>query len=99
MPASKKMRLAFSKKGINFIYISIDESPSAWKKAIKQIGLGEENYLLPKGNESEFAKKFKIQSIPRYMIISKDGKVINDNAPRPSDPKLKEIFDELLKEK
>lgn len=100
MPASKKMRLAFSKKGINFIYISIDENPSAWKKAIRQIGLGEdENYLLPKGNESELAKKFKIESIPRYMIIGKDGKVINADALRPSDPKLKEIFDELLKEK
>ncbi len=96
MPNSKKLKEEY--KNINFIYISTDENHSSWEKAMKQIGLSEtESYLLPKGNDSEIIKKFKITSIPRYMIINKDGKVINQDAPRPSDPKIREIFDELLR--
>ncbi|WP_205690814.1 hypothetical protein [Cellulophaga sp. BC115SP] len=45
---------------------------------------------------SELAKKYKIKSIPRYMIVDKNGKFINTDAPRPSDPKLKELLKELL---
>jgi len=37
-------------------------------------------------------------TIPRYIIIDKTGKIINDNAPRPSDPKLKILLDKLLAE-
>jgi thiol-disulfide isomerase/thioredoxin len=98
MPNSKKLKEEYINKGINFVYISTDENPADWEKAMQQIGLSEtENYLLPKGNESEIVKKYKINSIPRYMIIDKDGKVINQDAPRPSDPKIRQIFDELLR--
>ncbi|WP_259015388.1 TlpA family protein disulfide reductase [Emticicia fluvialis] len=98
MPDSKKLAIDYKNKGINFIYISMDDNPVAWQKAIKQIGLSEtHNYLLPKGNDPEIAKKLKVNFIPRYMIMDKEGKIINTDAPRPSDPKIREIFDELLK--
>jgi thiol-disulfide isomerase/thioredoxin len=96
MPDSKKLQKDYANKGINFIYISTDENPAAWERASKKIELSEsESYLLPKN--SSLTKQFKITSIPRYMIISKDGKVINADAPRPSDPKIRKIFDDLLK--
>ncbi len=98
MPDSKKLAIDYKNKGINFVYISMDDNPVAWQKAIKQIGLSEtHNYLLPKGNDSEIAKKLKIVAIPRYIIMDKEGKIINSDAPRPSDPKIREVFDELLK--
>ncbi|MFY7908437.1 MAG: TlpA family protein disulfide reductase [Emticicia sp.] len=98
MSVSKKLKEEYREKGVNFLYISIDENPASWEKAMKQIGLLEnESFILPKNTESEIAKKYKINSIPRYMIIDKDGKVINQDAPRPSDPKIRQIFDELLR--
>ena len=98
MPDSKKLAIDYKNKGINFIYISMDDNPVAWLKAIKQIGLSEDqNYLMPEGSNSEMAKKLKIITIPRYVIMDKLGKVINTDAPRPSDPKIREVFDELLK--
>lgn len=54
-------------------------------------------YLPPNPKKSAIAKQFNISSIPRYVVIGKNGKVINANAPRPSDPKIRELFDELLK--
>jgi thiol-disulfide isomerase/thioredoxin len=98
MPTSKRLHAEYEPKGIRFVYISTDQNPAAWEKASKQIGISDmDSYLIPNPEKSELIRQFKINAIPRYMIIGKDGKVINANAPRPSDPKLRVMFDELLK--
>jgi hypothetical protein len=43
---------------------------------------------------SRASKKYKINSIPRYMIIDKSGTIVRPEAPRPSSP---ETLDLLLK--
>ncbi|RDB05083.1 hypothetical protein DVG78_16085 [Runella aurantiaca] len=52
---------------------------------------------MPNAKQSEIAKQFNLSSIPRYVLIGKDGKVFSADAPRPGDPKLRKLFDELLK--
>jgi thiol-disulfide isomerase/thioredoxin len=97
IPDSKKLIASYQAKGLQVITISMDENKVAWQKALKAEDLSlSANYLLSKDFGSELAKKYKIKSIPRYMIIDKNGKFINTNAPRPSDPKLKELLKELL---
>ena len=95
MPFSRKIEKEYSKKGIKFIYISMDESPAPWEKASNQIGLSD-SYLLPQGKESSIVKQFNINSIPRYMIMDKEGKITDQDAPRPSDSKIRGVFDKLL---
>jgi thiol-disulfide isomerase/thioredoxin len=100
MPHSKRLEEKYREKGINFIYISTDQNLTAWKIAANQIGLSDsKSYLLLKGNNSVLSKKYKISSIPRYMITDSNGQFINQDAPRPSDPKIRQIFDDLLKKK
>lgn len=100
MPYSKKLEEEYGKKGIQFIYVSTDENLSAWKNASHQVGLTIRNsYFLINGSNSTLLKKFKITMIPRYIIMDSKGQFINQNAPRPSDPKLKYLFDEILKTK
>ena len=48
------------------------------------------------GWESSFIKDYKIQGIPRFILIDPEGKIVNSNAPRPSNPKLKKLFNSLL---
>jgi thiol-disulfide isomerase/thioredoxin len=100
MPSSKKLKEEYAKKGVKFIYISTDNNIVAWEKAMNQIGLtSNESYILSNGANSPIAKQFKIESIPRYILIGKNGKIINLNAPRPTDPIIRILFDELLKSK
>ncbi len=47
--------------------------------------------------ESSFIKQYGINSIARYMMVDKEGQIINPEAPNPSDPKLKELIDKNLK--
>ncbi|MDZ7900259.1 MAG: TlpA disulfide reductase family protein [Arcicella sp.] len=98
MPDSKKLRDEYASKGVNFVYISIDENAADWDKANKKIGLPDNmSFLLPNPSENPLKKQFKINSIPRYMLIDKNGKVIDDDAPRPSDKGIRGVLDELLK--
>ena len=100
VPNSKKLINEFESKDLKFVTISMDENKVAWQKAIQFEQLNKTlNYQLVKNFESTLAKQFKISSIPRYIIIGKDGKVIDADAPRPSDPKIHNIFNELLKNK
>jgi thiol-disulfide isomerase/thioredoxin len=98
MPDSKKLREEYAAKGVNFVYISTDENAADWDKANKKIGLPDDmSFLLPNPAESPLKKQFKINAIPRYMLIDKNGKIINDDAPRPSDKEIRGVLDELLK--
>jgi thiol-disulfide isomerase/thioredoxin len=98
IPLSAKLHEAYADKGVNFIYISTDEDLGSWQRACKNEKLPPSAcYIMPKGKESAIAKQFEINTIPRYMLIGKDGKIIDTDAPRPSDPKIRKIFDGLLK--
>ena len=98
MRDSKKMTEEYTSRGIEFIYVSVDENVGSWENASKKESLpATQSYLLPNPKKSVVAKQFKISSFPRYMLIGKNGKVINADAPRLSDPKIRELFDELLK--
>lgn len=96
-PFSKKLHESMTKKELEkivFLYISIDDSEENWKKAIEQNNLQGIHGISRGGWSSEVCKYFNISSIPRYMILNKSGKVVEENAKRPADETLK---DELLK--
>ena len=98
MPDSKKLRDEYASKGVNFVYISTDENAADWDKANKKIGLPDDlSFLLPNSVESKLVKQFKVNAIPRYMLINKNGKVIDADALRPSDKEIRGVLNELLK--
>ncbi|NBA75706.1 redoxin family protein, partial [Emticicia sp. ODNR4P] len=97
VPHSKKLQEKYE-KDINFIYLSIDQNATQWKTAINQLALPlKKNFLITNPKNNTLIQKYKVISIPRYMIIDAKGVVINQNAPRPSDPRLIKVFNELLK--
>ncbi|MDO6855365.1 TlpA family protein disulfide reductase, partial [Cellulophaga lytica] len=46
--------------------------------------------------ESDFIQDYVIQGIPKFILLDTEGNIVNANAPRPSDPKLKEVLNSLL---
>ena len=45
---------------------------------------------------SDFIRAYSIDAIPRFLLIDKNGNIVNANAPRPSDPKTRVLLDSLL---
>lgn len=84
---SPKLHAKFKdNKNVVFLYVSLDSKIDAWKKAIKDDKIEGIHVLsqASSGVNSEVGKAFNISGIPRYVIIGKDGKIFDNNAPRPS---------------
>ncbi len=96
-PYAEKHKENFKGQNVTFVYIAGDSSPEAvWKKMIATIP--GEHYKLSKKQWEGVVKKFNFSTIPHYMLIDRKGKIISDNATRPSAvSKLNEEINILLK--
>ena len=82
---SPKLHAKFKdNKDVVFLYISIDSKEEPWKKAIADDKIEGIHLLSLGGTNSPVAKAFNISGIPHYVIIGRDGKIFDNNAPRPS---------------
>jgi len=97
MPFAATLKEKYKDKPVSFLYISIDEDTENWLKAAAQEKLNKDNsYLLLHRDNAPFAKQYGVSSIPRYMLLGKDGKVLLADAPRPSDAELVRVIDRFL---
>ena len=96
VPAIKK---AFKNQKLVFVYLCCHCNKEKWGKDIKNYNLDGEHIFLTSEQYAELTKEFNIIGVPRYIIIDKNGKVVNDNAlrPWPTEPMQKRLIDELTK--
>ncbi|WP_170137050.1 TlpA family protein disulfide reductase [Tenacibaculum gallaicum] len=93
---SKSKTLINEFKNVVFIYISIDSDKNEWMNASEEEKIEKNNnFLAINYPSSSFYKKLELQTIPRYLIYSK-GKLVNENAPRPSSEKTKKLLNFYL---
>lgn len=98
MEYQKKLVEKYGHK-IRFIMLSIDSDPEAWEKARKKYNLNQPGILHYRiGAESDAAKFYEINEIPRYILVKHDGSFFDLNAKRPSNPLIEEDFNLLLNE-
>ncbi len=86
-PFSRQLHERLTKKQkeqVVFLYLSIDDTEAAWKKALNTLQLPGEQGWSKGGWLSRTAKYFDIKSIPRYILINKTGQVADSDAKRPS---------------
>jgi hypothetical protein len=88
---------AYKGKDIAFVSLSIDkmEHKDKWLKMIEDENLGGIQILADQDWNSDFVTAYNIKGIPRFILIDKEGNIVNANAPRPSDPYLKEVLSTL----
>ena len=99
MPYLKDLKQKFNADEFKVIEISIDKDYSAWVRASKLEGLSkeEDNYIISSWKKSSLYKNFKIETIPRYLLFDKNGKIINEDAPRPSENELEKLIKASIK--
>jgi len=97
IPSLKQLEKEMHGKDIVIMSVSVDEEKNkeTWLKMIKDENLG--GVQLFASGWSKITKDYKITGIPRFMVFDKKGNVVTVDAPRPSDPKLKELLEAELK--
>ena len=94
IPYLKTLEQDYHEQNIVFLSVSVDTNKDQWLKMVEEEALG--GVQLWADGWSQITKDYAIFGIPRFMLFSKDGKVISNDAPRPSNEETRELFDKYL---
>ena len=97
IPYLKVLEKDFQSNNIEFVSISVDKQSAheTWKKMIKGEELGGIQLYADNNFESAFITEYEITAIPRFILLDPQGNIVDSDAPRPSDPKLRELLNDL----
>ena len=83
-----------------FMNICVDSNEKRWKKSLTDLKSEGVNLIAEGWTNHPVCQVYGIKGIPHYFLIDKDGKIANNNAPRPSEKsKLYGEIDALLEKK
>ena len=83
---------------IQFISISIDNNHNAWRKKIEKDNPQWQQFISStKADNEKLSKDWGITGIPRFVLVCPDGTIYNATCFRPSDPKFRELINEIIK--
>lgn len=97
IPFLKKVEKEYEGKNIQFVSLSIDrpQDEGKWRDMIKDKELTGIQLLADNAINSEFIQDYYIQGIPRFIILDPKGNIVDYDAARPSEDKLKDVFNSL----
>lgn len=106
IPNLKKLEEDYHNKNIAFVSISIDDPrrsgggnmdavKAKWRAMITDKKMGGVQLIADNNWNSDFVKGYRISGIPRFILIDPEGKIVLPDAPRPSSPKIREVFNRL----
>ena len=73
-------------KGENVVFLSVstDKDINAWKNFLQTQHMTGNQLHQSDDPETSMSKMYNVDSIPRFILIDEDGKIVSANAPRPS---------------
>ena len=83
IPYLEEIQEKLKKKNIAFIGIATDLDKDEWIKFIEEKALKGTQLIMDRKWIS-FMHSYDVATIPRYILLDKEGKIINLNMPRPS---------------
>lgn len=92
IPHLQKVEHKYHGKNIEFVSISVDQDKDKWKKMVTDKKLGGVQLI---ASDKQFTDAYAITGIPRFILIDPSGKIVSKSAPRPSNPELITLFQEL----
>lgn len=99
IPFLQKIEEEYKNKNIHIVSISLDRQndKKKWQDYVKDNKLTGIQIMADKDFSSDFIQTFQVASIPRFILIDPEGKVVSADAARPSNPELKTQLNKLLK--
>lgn len=90
----------YSEEDVVFLYVSLDNNESTWKKFLSMNTMIKGEHAIPSGQniafDSPIAKTYKVSSIPAFFIIGKDGNLAYNPFTTLSPLRIRDHIDNLL---
>lgn len=81
-PYLKELEAGFADAPIAFVGLSVDGDKAKWEQMVHGGTLtGTQLYL---GPGSQFQKAYRVEGIPRFILLDKEGRIISNDMSRPS---------------
>ncbi|QLL57646.1 TlpA family protein disulfide reductase [Empedobacter falsenii] len=96
IPFMKELEKQFHNAPIHFVSVSLDklEDKPIWEKMVRENQMS--GVQLFAGREDNFGFDYKIEYIPTFIILDKEGNIMIDRAPAPMDYQTGEINQQLV---
>lgn len=88
MPYLKELQKKFKDRQIVFVGLSCERNAGKWGNMVKAEQLG--GIQLTTFGDRSFMEAYQIEGIPRFILLDKEGKILDSNMSRPSDPRTVE---------
>ena len=88
LPFSQRVKDIVKGDSIVFIYIANNCKEEIWKAVIAEKNLKGEHFLLTDKQYKQISTKYGFNTIPHYMLISKDGEIFKAPSPKDTDTLL-----------
>jgi len=83
---SSDLKKKFVGRDVVFVYISVGDAEAKWQQTLTEKQFLSANSLhLRQPKEGQVTTDYQISSYPSYYLIGRDGRIIDTQAPRPSD--------------
>ena len=82
---TRQVHEKYKDKNIVFVNICVDSHEPEWKNSLKETGLSGINLIAEGWTRNPVCKQYGIQGIPHYIVIDANGKIVDNNSPRPSE--------------
>lgn len=96
IPALKEVEEMYKGKDVQFVSVSVDNErqKDKWSSMVKEKELG--GLQLFAGSDMKFHNDYRISTIPKFLLIGKEGELISGDAPRPLNHQTNEVNQELI---
>lgn len=98
VPFAKELKKKFKGKDVVFLYVSFDKNEEQWQNYIVEKGMTGVQ-TIANANKPLISKTYRVQGIPKYLLIDKDGKIYSSKAKRPSQEGIEQDILSLLEKK
>lgn len=97
LPFLAELEKKYRGRDVCFLMVSIDggQEGSSWEEVLKQEEYAGIHALWDENND--FRADYMVISIPRFILIDSEGRVLDANAPRPSGKRIYTCLDSCLK--
>lgn len=95
-PYWDKLMDEYKDEPVAFLTLSLDDDKEAWEKMVKDKNMKGFQWYTDDAFDSEFAQHFIVRGIPRFLLLDKEGKVIDPSADKPSGD-IRAALDQHLK--
>ncbi len=98
IPSLIELEKEYHGKDITFVSISFDKDADVpkWKNFITKNTMGNIQLWANTEGNNRLTKSWNITSIPRFVILDREGKVVDANAPYPSSREIRGVLNKLF---